>query len=321
MKNIETVFSQATATDKKNKLNRFNKKVSSQHLEKIENGVTLEDLDSMVKDGLPIFKYQTQITIHGNFDTLENNRVFGYANLFQNKNKSIGVRYNAIDEEKRGRIAEGLKWLGIQYSRTSTSCNFSKTKSVNNAQELQDAKTEFKALADKFDNALFFGSKHVWIGDVWGQKYLVLDIHINAIYEKNIEKLLTNVGLTPEFIAKKTKELQDERQKQDAIYEAEDQARKEARQALLEKMQPEIDQLTVKFPKVKNSKETGTYLDINLFSSIPVEIRSIYLPKGKRVPRCNRQSFSTIAEALQYVPRESICDSTFSGSCSGYKIA
>jgi hypothetical protein len=65
----------------------------------IEAGVTLERLQSL---NVPVFRYHTQITIHGqlpDFDTsIKQN---GYKSVFRNGNGSIGVRYVAIDAEKK----------------------------------------------------------------------------------------------------------------------------------------------------------------------------------------------------------------------------
>ena len=87
MKQTESILKSSGKTDKKNIINQYKKLVDTKYLQQIEQGVTLEELDTMQNDGLPIFRYQTQITIHGIFDDLSNSCVHGYANLFQNKNR------------------------------------------------------------------------------------------------------------------------------------------------------------------------------------------------------------------------------------------
>jgi hypothetical protein len=108
MENIEQIFIKESNFDSKSILNKLDKNIDKSILEQIESGVTLEFLNQLSNKGIPVLKYKTQITIHGLFPELTNNYFLGYKNIFQNKNKSIGVKYNAIDENKRGLIAERL---------------------------------------------------------------------------------------------------------------------------------------------------------------------------------------------------------------------
>ena len=62
---IESIFSENGNFDKKNKVNRLNKKVDQSILEQIEQGITIENLETICKS-IPVFKYKTQITIHEN---------------------------------------------------------------------------------------------------------------------------------------------------------------------------------------------------------------------------------------------------------------
>jgi hypothetical protein len=101
MKKIETLFT-SDSYDKKNITNKSNVVISHEMLNKIEtDGATYEILQEL---GTPVFKYWTQITIHGLFPELHKNWINGYKNLFQNKNLSIGVKYQAIDSLKKQTI-------------------------------------------------------------------------------------------------------------------------------------------------------------------------------------------------------------------------
>jgi hypothetical protein len=64
----------------------------------IENGVSIEVLESL---NVPVYRYQTQITIHGLLPDITKDTVNGYKSILLNGNGSIGVKYIAIDGEKK----------------------------------------------------------------------------------------------------------------------------------------------------------------------------------------------------------------------------
>jgi hypothetical protein len=67
--------------------------------DEIENGVTIERLAAI---GVPVFRYSTQVTIHGRLPDFDANaRPAGYKAIFRNQNGSLGVRYVAIDGAKK----------------------------------------------------------------------------------------------------------------------------------------------------------------------------------------------------------------------------
>ena len=105
--------------DKKNKINRGYGIVPENVVADIEsNGITSELLDQFK---FPVFKYKTQITLHGKFETGNNYFITGgYKNLIVNKNKSLGVRYSAIDIKKKLLIYNILR---LEKSRFSASMN------------------------------------------------------------------------------------------------------------------------------------------------------------------------------------------------------
>jgi len=86
MKNLETFF-ETSNFDSKNITNKGTQVIPQTALDKIEReGATLEFLQELKA---PVFKYRTQITIHGIFAELKNNYLGGYKSIFQNKNLSI----------------------------------------------------------------------------------------------------------------------------------------------------------------------------------------------------------------------------------------
>jgi len=321
MKNIETLFSTQSKVDSKSILNKWEHSIPNETLRKIEEGVTLEDLDAMVADGIPIRKYHTQITIHGLFDDLQNNYIYGYKNVFQNKNRSIGVKYNAIDEEKRKRIANRLKWIDLRYKRASTETKYQMMIRVDETN-FEKVKREMLALKDSIDTSLFFGSVSVWKAEYMGMYYLILDLYINAIYEKNIELLLDKMGATKRFCEEAAAEL-------DRYYAELEEQRKfdELKLAAQRKdiIANKADELEVlkKYPFVKNATDVGDYIiqSFNYQNELEFKRIHVYLPTGKKLPRMSRQVFSNVQEAIDSVPNErEYSDQIFKMRISGYKI-
>lgn len=74
--------------------------------DQLERGVTIEELESI---GVPVYRYQTQVTIHGTLPGLSQERVAGFKCLFQNGNGTIGIRYVAIDAEKKKLIDKACR--------------------------------------------------------------------------------------------------------------------------------------------------------------------------------------------------------------------
>lgn len=183
VKDIKNLFSRDSGFDTPKKINRSNEIVPKEFLDKIEDGITIEDLES---SNLPIFKYRTQITIHGLFDELTISRIGGYKNIFQNKNKSIGIKWNAIDYDKKRTIYDALRTLG--YSIRKTSNEYSATKSIlYNKENFLKLKEEY----EKIDDSLFIGEKDLYAGTIpMLGTFIFLEINIRAIYEENVWEFL-----------------------------------------------------------------------------------------------------------------------------------
>ena len=319
LENTENILEVKTSFDRKNKINRNKKKVDASILENIEdNGVTLEQLEELNKKGFKIFKYFSQITIHGIFPEIGNDRIFGYKNLFQNKNKSIGIRYNAIDEEKRQRIAERVKPLGIAYNRNSSETFFSITKRYSD-----EALAEMKAIAKKVNTDLIVGGVQLYQGYVWGMLFIQLKISVNAIYEKNIEPFLNELGATKEVLEnyKKEEELKEQKEKEER--EQREKERQEKKEKIKESEKENLDYLKNNYSYTKGLNEEGLYIKPSLSiydESIEYRVFYLYKVKGKKKLRKQTESFDSLNEALNYQPKESFMDEVTNG-VAGYKIA
>ena len=238
MKQIEPYFDKSNVCDKKHKLNTCKKIVPNEYLAKIENGCTLETLEEMMCQKFDIYKYGTQITIHGLFSELANNRIGGYVNLIQNKNKSIGVRYTAIDHNKKKRLFELLKKVGNWcVSQSSSNYYIYKMQALPtycSHEQIFEIVENYISEANKIDTSLFFGNLSCYVAQDTFQDYVVLRVNVCCFYERNFEKLFENLsGMTFAAGQKRSKAIDTEneqKRKAYAIQLAKDRAAREVQE-------------------------------------------------------------------------------------------
>lgn len=201
MKAVENLFTSGNY-DSKNITNKSNIVIPQSILDTIESdGATSEMLDTI---GTKVFKYRTQITIHGLFPELKNNYIGGYKNLFQNKNLSIGVKYNAIDRDKKQRIFSKIRAFLSGWNVVNNSTEYNIYKSSNHFHTKDDylkLLPEYKNLAESINKDLFFGNVDVYLAKNFFGYFMVCELNIGAIYEKNVNALIESVcGETIEVI-------------------------------------------------------------------------------------------------------------------------
>ena len=222
----ESLFERSVGLDTPKKINRSTAKVDKSVLDAIEGGITSEVLNELT---VPIFKYKTQITIHGEFDDLSNNYIGGYKMVFQNQNKSIGVKWNAIDFDKKHLIYSVMKHIGFGVNQSSSA--FYAMKYLAYEQENIDA---LRSLYDKIDSSLFTGTKSLFRSVIPGiGVFVVLQVNINTIPASNVWKLITDsFDMTPTqwddvlVERKRQRELeQEETRKRLALYDKEESDR------------------------------------------------------------------------------------------------
>ena len=118
---IKELFSESNYIDKRHKLNTTSKSISLDVVNEIEKfGITSERINELVSDGFDIYKYKTQITLHGLCKELNNERVNGYKCLTLNANLSIGIKYIAVDVAKKHTICNKLNYFGWSTESSST---------------------------------------------------------------------------------------------------------------------------------------------------------------------------------------------------------
>jgi hypothetical protein len=191
--NVKKLFTKEGLCDTKHKINTTNKDIPASVLETINKGITIEQLEKLSEQGYDIYKYSTQITLHGICKELTNESVNFYKSLILNKNQSIGIKWVAVDNAKKCLICNKLKYFGWNTISNSTELHPSL---INRFEKYENAVAkcnEYKAIAERIDANLFFGSYDIYIGEWMGLYYTVFDLFINGIKEENVNRLIEQV--------------------------------------------------------------------------------------------------------------------------------
>lgn len=230
---ITDLFKKSSSYDKKHIKNLSTKKVPAALLQAVEKGCSFETLEKLAK-GFPICKYQTQITVHGIFDDPHTRCVGFYVNLTKNKNQSLGIRWTAIDHEKKEKLFRYIKLMDNEWQikEDSSSFNMCKMVRVSSQEALQKAQERYQAEVDKIDVNLFTGSANVFkLEGLWGVVYVGLALVIQCFHEGRFWQIAENITGK-----KKTEILAAE-----AAKIAEEKKREEEREAERKKRREETD--------------------------------------------------------------------------------
>lgn len=273
---IENIFNDSFAYDKKHKLNTSPKKIPLDILENINKGITLEQLNSLDSKGYDIYKYSTQITIHGICDELTDNNVFFYKSLILNKNKSLGVKWIAVDAEKKSNICKTLEYFG--WSKIQSSTKFYPTKVVRFSNKV-DAKKQCEAyrdIIDRIGNNMFYGSYNIYIGEIFSMYFAVIELFINGIKQENVTPLLEKIlDMDNETITNKINSIKAERKrKSDEFHELYLKEQKEQKENREQIVSDTINQLVSDGYKkaFSNELKVGTH-----FKAIEERYDEVYL--------------------------------------------
>lgn len=224
MEKIEELFSVSGRCDRRHRTNTCRRAVPQDVLDAIEAGCSLETIERIIGDRFDVFKYNTQITIHGIFPETSTKRIGRYVNLVQNQNKSIGVRYSAIDCKKKELIADLLadcydicRWHASIDSRSFV---IQRTRLVDNAEQFNSAKTEFIEHMRSVGDDLYYGCGSVYHAILYGQVYIVEEFQINAFYERHMQELFESItGMKWSDVLERKAQKDAERKLRDAEYE------------------------------------------------------------------------------------------------------
>lgn len=297
-KEIENIYNDNFNFDSKKKLNVSTKVISEEIINEIEsNGITSEQLKKM---GVPYFTYLTQITLHGIFDSLKTSYSFGYKNLIVNKNKSLGVKYTAIDEGKRRELAKMLRLVGISYYPNSTRCDFSAFK-VLTEESLELLKKFVKIAVDNKD--LFVGNVNLQKINFFGQYYIMFTLNVQMIKAENVIKLAKAFGWSEELQKKNEEKLSAEREAMQKKFDAQRDLKNEVTIQTKELLQN--NNLT--FEKIEPS-EQKVYLRVDILNDYKTDTYypsfTVIVTKKRNSKRENityvKHEFKDLKEALEY---------------------
>ena len=201
--------------------------------EELEAGVSLERLESL---NVPVYSYSTQITVHGKLPAFDPAaRPGGYKAVFQNGNGSVGIRFAAIDAEKKALISRAARVSESGWFTHANSTGFSVVRYFMVYEEEQRAGQKAATIAalQSFPVSLFYGSAGAF-SLAYGVGYGV-SATIGAIPAKDLWAFISQVfgvqdeaDLTARENAKAT-----EQAAKDAVWRAECEERKVKHDAML----------------------------------------------------------------------------------------
>lgn len=192
---ITNLFKKSSSYDKKHIKNLSTKKVPAALLQAVENGCSFETLEKLAK-GFPICKYQTQITVHGIFDDPHTRCVGFYVNLTKNKNQSLGIRWTAIDHDKKEKLFSYIKLMDNEWHIQEDSSSFYMRKMVrvSTQEELQKVQERYQAEVERIDTSLFTGGASVFkLEGLWGIVYVGLALTIQCFPEDRFWQIAENI--------------------------------------------------------------------------------------------------------------------------------
>ena len=153
--------------DKARRVLNTSSKTANITAEQIEQGVTLEELCNI---NVPVYRYQTQVTIHGNMpDFNPLSRPAGYKSIFKNENGSLGVRYIAVDAAKKETIRRAINLSGSAWRFAQSSTDTQLWKSAKTKEDV--IKTANSIPRDKF-----IGCSYIAKDPYRGCFYCIMDI-------------------------------------------------------------------------------------------------------------------------------------------------
>lgn len=199
MSDIVELLSERTNYDTRKVINRSDKIISPEIMRQIEDrGITSEELNDL---SVPIFKYRQQVTLHGHFDDMQTwGRIGHYKCLVRNRNETLGIKYHAIDFEKKSAIYSCLR-AGASFKIDKDSSQWFAYIASPTAKTRAEAMINAERLTaqrDKIDTSLFTGearvSLHVssWGGMVLGY-FAALVVEVLALPADNVDRAILNI--------------------------------------------------------------------------------------------------------------------------------
>jgi len=267
-------------------LNTAPKQAANVTLEEIEQGVTIERLESL---NVPVYLYGGQVTIHGIFKDMPDSLVVaGYKSIMLNKNKSLGVKYVAIDGSKKQLLldtsrlvkSERGKWVVYKSSK-----GFEAMKLFTDKQKAIDC---YQSTPDN----LYIGNKRI-AALVYGGFIVIL--YIGAIYQHNVWKLISTLtGIESQSDADIVKSELEAKRKQDSI---------EFNKKVIERMDNEKRLLDSKAPLYNwiINPNSGIFYAMTIGFDDDIKYTKVeFKTRGKLLLRRSSPSTSTLEALINY---------------------
>lgn len=230
---IQDLYEKVSIYDSKHIKNLSTKKVPQKLLDAVENGCSYENLLQLAK-GFPICKYQTQISVHGIFNELKTRQVGVYVNLCKNKNQSLGIRWSAIDYDKKNKLFANICTVDRAWHVVNNSQQFyiEQVFRAKDQNEYYRTLAAFKQKAASIDTSLFTGSVSAYgMMDQFGCMFVVLTVVVNCFPLQNMQKITENItGKDAAFISSALKADEEKRMKLKKEYEKKLQAYEKRRE-------------------------------------------------------------------------------------------
>lgn len=301
---ITELISESGHYDTRKVLNRSEKEIPQTVLDEIEaDGISSERLETL---GVPVFKYKTQVTVHGHFPAVDGGYIGGYKHLIRNDNESVGVRYGAIDYAKKNRIYTALGEVGWSVHRNSSEWTAWKMSKVGlSKEELLAVLEEYKAEKERIDTSLFFGNVSVALyNNPWFGIFAAIQIEIAACYEKNVAAVIENIcGKTEseieQIVADRKAKEEAERIEWRKNYDVELAEEAERKERLLEEIKPQLTAAGLEYHAVLPLKEQRYLKAIFEFGRIVFRVREVF--KHGKTLRGVARDFNELAEAVEFL--------------------
>lgn len=222
----EVFYSKVAGTfDTPKKLNRSSENVPSAFIEKIEAGeASSADIKELQKT-LPIFTYQSCLTIHGNLPQIGRTRIGGYKNVIQNKNGSLEIRWSAIDYQAKKEIRNYLRFADMWNAQENSTNGiyFEKSERVNSIHEARELLAKRRAEAEKMNISGLTAKIFVTGWAYFGLYYIVLTVLPYSVTEKPIliASQLSEVS-EAELLAKQAESEEKTQQREQAAKQAQE---------------------------------------------------------------------------------------------------
>ena len=301
---LDEILTERGNYDARKEINRSNIEIPQSALDEIETqGITSERLDTLQ---VPVFKYKTQITLHGHFGELSQaGRIGQYKHLVRNGNESLGIRYAAIDYAKKENIYTRLRACGFEINHNSSEWfAYRMGKVCGNKSELLAEVESFKADQDKIDKSLFTGNVRIALYAIpWLGYYAALIIEIQSAPQGNIDAIIENItgrtvaDIDAEIQAKQAAD-EIERAQWQANYDKEQAENKKIRESELSKIRAEIANHP-ELELIAAPNEPGYYIKVGFeFGDTPkFFVRNVF--KYGKTLRVKSRVFDSLGDALE----------------------